>query len=71
MMRGSNSLDGPVVRSGGPAYQQISEVLTDEIFRQTWKVGEPLPNEKNCRTVFRCQSALFAAQSNRWKNLDW
>lgn len=46
MMRGSNSLDGPVVRSGGPAYQQISEVLTDEIFRQTWKVGEPLPNEK-------------------------
>ena len=46
MMRGSNSLGGPVVRSGGPAYQQISEVLTHEIFRQTWKVGEPLPNEK-------------------------
>jgi GntR family transcriptional regulator len=53
MMRGANSLDGPVVRSGGPAYQQISEVLTHEIFRQTWKVGEPLPNEKKLSDRFQ------------------
>lgn len=53
MMRGSNSLDGPVVRSGGPAYLQISEVLSNEIFRQTWKVGEPLPNEKKLSDRFQ------------------
>jgi GntR family transcriptional regulator len=51
-MRGSNTLDGPVVRSGGPAYQQISEVLSQEIFRQTWKVGDPLPNEKKLSERF-------------------
>lgn len=51
-MRGSNTLDGPVVRSGGPAYQQISEALAQEIFRQTWKVGDPLPNEKKLSERF-------------------
>jgi GntR family transcriptional regulator len=51
-MRGSNSLDGPVVRSGGPAYQQISEVLAQEIFRQIWKVGDSLPNEKKLSERF-------------------
>jgi len=53
MMRGSNSLDGPVVRSGGPAYLQISEVLSDEIFQQVWKVGDPLPNEKKLSDRFQ------------------
>lgn len=51
-MRGSNTLDGPVVRSGGPAYQQISEVLAQEIFRQIWKVGDSLPNEKKLSQRF-------------------
>lgn len=52
MMRGANSLDGPVVPSGGPAYQQIGEVLAQEIFRQIWKVGDCLPNEKKLSERF-------------------
>jgi GntR family transcriptional regulator len=51
-MRGSNTLDGPVVRSGGPAYQQISEVLAQEIFRQTGKSASLLPNEKKLSERF-------------------
>lgn len=52
MIRGSNSLDGPVVRSGGPAYQQICNTLTQEISRQIWKLGDALPNEKKLSTRF-------------------
>jgi GntR family transcriptional regulator len=52
MIRGTLSPDGPVVRGGGPAYQQISELLTQEIFRQIWKAGDALPNEKKLSLRF-------------------
>ncbi|HEX4917695.1 MAG TPA: GntR family transcriptional regulator [Limnobacter sp.] len=51
-MRGANKLGGPVVKSGGPAYLQILDVLTREISQQVWKVGEALPNEKKLSARF-------------------
>ncbi|HEX4844548.1 MAG TPA: GntR family transcriptional regulator [Limnobacter sp.] len=51
-MRGANQIGRPVVKSGGPAYLQILNVLTHEIFQQIWKVGEALPNEKKLSERF-------------------
>jgi len=53
MMPGANSPEGAVARSGGPAYQQIRDVLADEISREIWKVGSTLPNEKRLSARFR------------------
>ncbi|HEX4856151.1 MAG TPA: GntR family transcriptional regulator [Limnobacter sp.] len=53
MMRGPLPEHGPVVPgSGGPAYQQISELLTREITGQVWKAGDALPNEKKLSLRF-------------------
>lgn len=52
MMRGSKTLDGPVLRSDGPAYQQITDVLTHEISTLIWKVGDAMPNEKKLSERF-------------------
>ncbi len=52
-MPGANSPEGAVARSGGPAYQQIRDVLADEISREIWKVGSTLPNEKRLSARFR------------------
>lgn len=43
---------GAVAKSGGPAYQQISEILRAEIASQVWPAGIALPNEKKLSDRF-------------------